>query len=75
MDEPTSALDALHQRVVVELLREAKRAGTTIIGVFHDLDVLRQLADTYVALRDGVVSAGGVAGEVEPEALLAAAVR
>ncbi len=53
LDEPTSALDATNQETVLELLRETHRAGTTIVGTFHDLNVLRRLADCYLHIADG----------------------
>ena len=45
---------------------------TTILGIFHDLDVLRRLADSYLLLREGRVGGAGEAASVSPEALLAA---
>jgi alpha-D-ribose 1-methylphosphonate 5-triphosphate synthase subunit PhnL len=59
LDEPTSALDAANQATVIELLRDAHAAGTTIIGIFHDLAVMHQLADAYLLLRDGRVIESG----------------
>jgi alpha-D-ribose 1-methylphosphonate 5-triphosphate synthase subunit PhnL len=75
LDEPTSALDADNQEMVIELLREVHAAGTTIVGVFHDLAVLRRLADQYLLLREGRVAGGGSAAAVSPDALLATAAR
>lgn len=39
LDEPTSALDAKNSEVVVELLKEKKQKGCTLIGIFHDQEV------------------------------------
>lgn len=64
LDEPTSALDAANQRTVLGLLREAHDAGTTIIGTFHDLVVLRRLADRYLHIRDGRLVEEGAASEL-----------
>ena len=62
LDEPTSALDATNQETVLELLRETHRAGTTIVGTFHDLNVLRRLADRYLHIADGrLIGDGAVA--------------
>jgi alpha-D-ribose 1-methylphosphonate 5-triphosphate synthase subunit PhnL len=63
LDEPTSALDAANQATVIELLREAHAAGTTILGIFHDLDVLRQLADSYILMRDGELAGRGAVAD------------
>jgi alpha-D-ribose 1-methylphosphonate 5-triphosphate synthase subunit PhnL len=39
LDEPTASLDAENRGLVVELIQEAKRRGTAIVGIFHDEDV------------------------------------
>lgn len=66
LDEPTSALDVTNQQMVLDLLHEVHRAGTTIIGTFHDLRVLRDLTDHYLHIRGGELVAAG------PTTLLAA---
>ncbi len=45
LDEPTASLDAANREVVVALIAEAKRAGTAIIGIFHDTEVRDRVAD------------------------------
>ena len=64
LDEPTSALDATNQETVLGLLREAHEAGTTIIGTFHDLAVLRRLADRFLHIREGRLVAEGATAEL-----------
>ena len=54
LDEPTSALDAENRERVIELLREAQAAGTAVIAIFHDRDLIRRLADRVLVLADGV---------------------
>lgn len=39
LDEPTASLDAENRAAVVELLREARGRGATVVGVFHDREV------------------------------------
>ena len=55
LDEPTSALDTANLRVVAELLREARAAGVTMLGIFHDPAVVADLADTVVTMAGGAV--------------------
>ena len=50
-DEPTSALNSESTAVVVKMLREVKRK-TTMIGIFHDLSVVRQVADRVVVMNN-----------------------
>jgi len=39
LDEPTASLDAANRSAVVELLREAREAGSALVGIFHDAGV------------------------------------
>jgi alpha-D-ribose 1-methylphosphonate 5-triphosphate synthase subunit PhnL len=39
LDEPTASLDAENRGAVIELLREARGRGATVVGVFHDREV------------------------------------
>ena len=48
LDEPTASLDAENRAVVIELVREKKRAGTALLGIFHDADVRQAVADLVV---------------------------
>jgi alpha-D-ribose 1-methylphosphonate 5-triphosphate synthase subunit PhnL len=48
LDEPTASLDAANRAAVVALIRERKRAGTAVLGIFHDADVRNQVADRVI---------------------------
>ena len=50
LDEPTSALDPASTAVVVEMLRRVNHR-TTMIGIFHDLSVVRKLADRVIVMK------------------------
>jgi alpha-D-ribose 1-methylphosphonate 5-triphosphate synthase subunit PhnL len=63
LDEPVAALDSGHRDTVLRLIRELSRAGVCVLSVFHDLDVVRALADRVVVLRDGQVVAEGTPGQ------------
>jgi alpha-D-ribose 1-methylphosphonate 5-triphosphate synthase subunit PhnL len=45
LDEPTASLDLQATAVVMEILRELKKEGTTMIGIFHRQDMVRQITD------------------------------
>ncbi len=45
LDEPTASLDADNRTVVVDLIREAKKRGAAVVGIFHDLEVRDKVAD------------------------------
>lgn len=46
LDEPTASLDVESKEIVFELILDAKKSGTTMIGVFHDKDAIKALADS-----------------------------
>lgn len=48
LDEPTASLDAANRAVVVDLIREKKRQGVAMLGIFHDEEVRAAVADRVV---------------------------
>ena len=46
LDEPTASLDHDSVGVVLEILRELRGEGTTMIGIFHDTTVLESVTDS-----------------------------
>ncbi|HKQ81945.1 MAG TPA: ABC transporter ATP-binding protein [Steroidobacteraceae bacterium] len=52
-DEPTTALDVSVQGQIVELLREVRAAGQTLVLITHDLGVVAALADRVAVMRTG----------------------
>lgn len=57
LDEATASLDPARRERVLELLLARKRAGTTILAVFHDVPATPGLVDRVVRLTDGRISA------------------
>jgi alpha-D-ribose 1-methylphosphonate 5-triphosphate synthase subunit PhnL len=53
LDEPTASLDNETKKVVMRALMTLKQKGTTIIGIFHDLDGMRSLVDRVFTMRAG----------------------
>ena len=70
LDEPTSALDPETRQAAIDLLAEYLGPETTVVGVFHDTDVVEAVADRVVVLDDGSLQSvvpvaafdGGVVG-------------
>jgi alpha-D-ribose 1-methylphosphonate 5-triphosphate synthase subunit PhnL len=48
LDEPTASLDAQNRRVVITMIEEKKRAGTALLGIFHDEEVREAVADRII---------------------------
>ena len=63
LDEVTSALDPELVGEVLELIRDLKANGTTIIMATHELSFARDVADWVVFLDQGVVAEEGEAAE------------
>jgi oligopeptide/dipeptide ABC transporter ATP-binding protein len=54
-DEPTTALDVTIQAQVIEVLREARDRGLTLVLITHDLGVVAQIADRVAVMYSGRV--------------------
>ena len=50
LDEPLAGLDAKSQMCFIELFRELKQAGKTIIAATHEDELQRQLGDKLLML-------------------------
>ena len=55
LDEITSALDPQLVGEVLDLVRELKRRGTTIVMATHEMSFAREVADRVVFLEQGVL--------------------
>ncbi len=58
MDEPFAGVDAATEQAIVELLRELRRGGKTVLCVHHDLQTAPQYFDDVLLLNMRVVAAG-----------------
>jgi alpha-D-ribose 1-methylphosphonate 5-triphosphate synthase subunit PhnL len=57
IDEPTASLDANNRAVVIDIVRERKRAGAAIVAIVHDDEVREAIADTNVDVTKFAVAA------------------
>lgn len=53
LDEPTASLDAHSKSKVKELLAQLKSDGTTMLGIFHDLEFMEGVCDDEFSMSDG----------------------
>lgn len=57
LDEPTASLDAVNRTVVVDMIAEKKRAGTALLGIFHDAEIRNAVADVIIDVTSFAPSA------------------
>jgi len=60
MDEPFAGVDAATELAIVEVLRQLKGLGKTVITVHHDLQTVPEYFDHVILLNMRVVAAGPV---------------
>ncbi len=64
-DEATTALDVTVQREILELLRNLRdRRGLSLVLITHDLDVVRNIADTVAIMYAGMTVETGPTEQV-----------
>ena len=51
LDEPTASLDAKSIDRVLELLTELREQGTTMVGIFHDQEIMKKTASHIYYLQ------------------------
>jgi manganese/zinc/iron transport system ATP- binding protein len=61
MDEPFAGVDATTERAIVEVLRQLKSLGRSVICVHHDLQTVPEYFDHVLLLNTRIVAAGPVA--------------
>ena len=60
MDEPFQGVDATTERAIVELLRELRAGGKTVVAVHHDLQTVPEYFDSVTLLNVRLVANGPV---------------
>lgn len=60
MDEPFASVDAATERAIVQVLRELRSLGKTVIVVHHDLQTVIEYFDHVIMLNMRVVAHGAV---------------
>ncbi len=60
MDEPFQGVDATTERAIIELLRELRVAGKTVVAVHHDLQTVPEYFDWVTLLNIRKIASGPV---------------
>ncbi|MCH2137155.1 MAG: ABC transporter ATP-binding protein [Phycisphaerales bacterium] len=69
MDEPFASVDAATEQAIVDVLRQLKSQGKTLVVVHHDLQTVPDYFDWAILLNMRVVAAGPVEETFTAEAL------
>ncbi len=69
MDEPFQGVDARTERAIVDLLKELREAGRTVVVVHHDLQTVREYFDWITLLNVRRIASGPVDNVFTPENL------
>lgn len=56
LDEPTASLDNASKVKVRELIEVLKAEGTTMLGIFHDLEFMEGLCDREFNMQEGMMA-------------------
>lgn len=64
MDEPTSALSETEVRQLLQICRDLKAKGISIIFITHHLEEVMRVCDTVTVLRDGQNAGGAPISDV-----------
>lgn len=69
MDEPFAGVDAATERAIVEILRQLRESGKTVIVVHHDLQTVHEYFDEVVLLNMRLIATGPTADVFTPDNL------
>lgn len=65
LDEPTKALDPVNRALLMELLLELNRRGSTIVFITHQMDEVEKIAERLVMIHEGERALYGELAEVK----------
>jgi manganese/zinc/iron transport system ATP- binding protein len=72
MDEPFAGVDATTERAIVDLLKDLRARGKTVVAVHHDLQTVSTYFDWLALLNVRLIAQGPVLDTYTPENLRAA---
>lgn len=70
LDEPTAGLTPALVETVIECLRELKAAGTSMVLIEHETEVVFRLCETVWVLNEGRVIASGTPNEIRNDRMV-----
>jgi ribose transport system ATP-binding protein len=71
MDEPTSSLQGRDVTRLFNLIRRLRDDGVCVVYISHFLEEVREIADSYIVMRDGKNVSSGAISDVTDDQLIA----
>jgi manganese/zinc/iron transport system ATP- binding protein len=69
MDEPFAGIDAASEAAIIEIMRDLRKSGKTVITVHHDLQTASDYFDWIVLLNCRLIACGPTSEVLTPENL------
>lgn len=63
-DEPTSALDRYNTQTIIDILKTCQSRGSSMIVITHDYEIVKQVADDVIIMKNGIVVERGEAEQI-----------
>ncbi len=67
LDEPTKGFDPVNRKLLMNIIDEVHKKGTTIIMITHYMDEVERLCDRAILLKDGKSRAYGTIADIKKE--------
>lgn len=64
LDEPVSALDPANRALALAVIEDLRRQRVSVLAVYHDMEIIRRVADRVLVLTDGSVRSIGAPAAV-----------
>lgn len=64
LDEPVSALDPANRALALDVIENLHDHNVSVLAIYHDMAVIRRVADRVLLMQDGVIAADGTPDEV-----------
>src|SRR6478735_304534 len=67
LDEPTKGFDPVNRRLLMDIIEDQKRAGSTVMMVNQQMEEVDRLCDRFILLKDGMALAYGTVEQVQEQ--------
>ena len=64
LDEPVSALDPHNRALALAVIEELRHQDVSVLAIYHDMTIIRRVADRVLLMEDGRITADGTADQV-----------